>query len=81
MLKLFFGVLLGYLLFTNPQARQVTADLLRAGGDAFAPSDDCKTLREHFTDLIGGTDEVPADCSVLLLSTRYGSTEVCNPVA
>jgi|TARA_B100000035_G_scaffold313959_1_gene328918 hypothetical protein len=54
MLKLFFGVLLGYLLFTNPQARQVTADLLRAGGDAIAPADDSKTLRERFTDLIGG---------------------------
>ena len=54
MLKLFFGVLLGYLLLTNPQARQVTADLLRAGGDAIAPADDSKTLRERFTDLIGG---------------------------
>ena len=54
MLKLFFGVLLGNLLFTNPQARQVTADLLRAGGDAIAPADDSKTLRERFTDLIGG---------------------------
>ena len=54
MLKLFFGVLLGYLFFTNPQARQATADLLRAGGDAIAPADESKTLRELFTDLIGG---------------------------
>ena len=54
MLKILVGVFLGYLLFTNPQARQVTADLLRAGGDAIAPADESKTLRERFTDLIGG---------------------------
>ena len=54
MLKLFFGVLLGYLLFTNPQARQVTADLLRAGGDAIAPADESKTLMDRFDDLLEG---------------------------
>ena len=42
------------LVFDKTQARQVTADLLRAGGDAIAPADDSKTLRERFTDLIGG---------------------------
>ena len=52
MLKILIGVVLGYLLFTNPQARQVTADLLRAGGDAIAPADESKTLLERLNDWI-----------------------------
>ena len=38
MLKILLGVGLGFLLFTNPEARQITADLLRATGDALAPA-------------------------------------------
>ena len=34
MLKILLGVGLGFLLFTNQDARQITADLLRATGDA-----------------------------------------------
>lgn len=52
MLKILIGVFLGYLLFTNPQARQVTADLLRAGGDAIAPADESKTFMERLNDWI-----------------------------
>ena len=52
MLKILIGVFLGYLLFTNPQARQVTADLFRAGGDAIAPADESKTLLERLHDWI-----------------------------
>ena len=37
MLKVLFGVGLGYLLLTNPGARQITADALRATADALAP--------------------------------------------
>ena len=54
MLKILIGVFLGYLLFTNPQARQVTADLLRAGGDAIAPAGESKTFMERLNDLIEG---------------------------
>jgi hypothetical protein len=35
-LKILVGVVLGYLLFTNPGARQTTADILRFGADALA---------------------------------------------
>ena len=54
MLKILLGVGLGFLLFTNQDARQITSDVLRATGDAIAPADESKTLRERFTDLIGG---------------------------
>ena len=54
MLKILLGVGLGFLLFTNQDARQITADVLRATGDAIAPADESKTVRERFTDLIGG---------------------------
>ncbi len=37
MLKVLVGIGLGYLLFTNPGARQITADALRATADALAP--------------------------------------------
>ena len=37
MLKLLVGVGLGYVLFTNPGARQITAEALRAAADALAP--------------------------------------------
>ena len=37
MLKALVGAGLGYLLFTNPGARQITAEALRAAADALAP--------------------------------------------
>ena len=37
MVKILIGVGLGFLLFTNPEARQITGDLLRSAGDAIAP--------------------------------------------
>ena len=36
MLKVLVGVGLGFLLFTNPGAHQITADALRAAADALA---------------------------------------------
>ena len=52
MLKIFVGVGLGFLLFTNPDARQITADLLRATGDALAPAEQGKTLQDRVKDAV-----------------------------
>ena len=37
MLKIFIGLVLGYLLFTSPQARRITADLLRNAAETISP--------------------------------------------
>ena len=37
MLKIFIGMILGYLLFTSPQARRITADLLRSAAETISP--------------------------------------------
>ena len=55
MLKVLVGVGLGFLLFTNPEARQITADLLRATGDALAPAiegEDQKTLQNRIDEVL-----------------------------
>ena len=52
MLKILVGVGLGFLLFTNPEARQITADLLRAAGDALAPAEQGKTLQDRVKDAV-----------------------------
>ena len=52
MLKILVGVGLGFLLFTNPDARQITADLLRAAGDALAPAEQGKTLQDRVKDAV-----------------------------
>ena len=55
MLKILLGVGLGFLLFTNPEARQITADLLRATGDALAPAiegEDRKTLQNRIDEVL-----------------------------
>ena len=57
MLKILLGVGLGFLLFTNPEARQITADILRAAGDALAPAvkgEDSKTLQNRIDDVLKG---------------------------
>ena len=48
------GVGIGFLLFTNPEARQVTADLLRAAGDAPAPAVENKTLEDRINEVLVG---------------------------
>jgi len=53
-LKILLGVGLGFLLFTNPEARQITADLLRATGDAIAPADKDKTLEDRINEVLVG---------------------------
>tara|TARA_B100001939_G_scaffold52420_1_gene41645 strand:+ start:414 stop:581 length:168 start_codon:yes stop_codon:yes gene_type:complete len=53
-LKILVGVGLGFLLFTNPEARQITADLLRATGDAIAPADENRTLEDRINKVLAG---------------------------
>jgi hypothetical protein len=55
MLKILIGVGLGFLLFTNPEARQITADILRFGADALAPGvadEDPKTLQNQINEVL-----------------------------
>ena len=53
MLKILIGVGLGFLLFTNPEARQMTGDLLRSPGDAIDPeSSEQKTLQERVNQVL-----------------------------
>ena len=57
MLKILSDLGLGFLLFINPKARQITADLLRAAGDALAPAiegEDSKTLQNRINEVLKG---------------------------
>ena len=47
MLKILIRIGLGFLLFTNPEARQITGDLPRAAGDAIAPQKDGRTFEDR----------------------------------
>ena len=53
MLKVLVGVVLGYLLFTSPGARQTTADVLRFADDALAPEvEEGPTLQERIGEIL-----------------------------
>ena len=52
MLKLLIGLGLGFVLFTNPDARQITADFLRAAANSIAPEKDGKTLQDRVIDSV-----------------------------
>ena len=53
MLKVLVGVVLGYLLFTSPGARQTTADVLRFAADALAPEvEEGPTLQERIGEIL-----------------------------
>ena len=52
MLKILVGVGLGFLLFTNPEARQITADLLRETASAIAPEQDDKSFQDRVKDAV-----------------------------
>ena len=56
MLKVLVGLVLGYLLFTNPGARQTTADVLRFAADALAPEAEGPTFQERIGEVL--KDEV-----------------------
>ena len=60
MLKVLIGVGLGFFLFTNPNARQITGDLLRSAGNAIAPpieGKDTPTIQERITDALTNQDQ------------------------
>ena len=46
------GVGLGFILFTNPDARQITADLLRSTANALPPEKDGKTFQDRVKDAV-----------------------------
>ena len=53
MLKVLVGVVLGYMLFTSPGARQTTADILRFAADALAPEvEEGPTLQERIGEIL-----------------------------
>ena len=52
MLKILVGVGLGFQLFTNPEARQITADLLRSTANAIASEKDGKTFQDRVKDAV-----------------------------
>ena len=52
MLKILVGVGLGFLLFTNPEARQITADLLRSAANLLAPEQDGETFQDRVKDAV-----------------------------
>ena len=52
MLKILVGVGLGFLLFTHPEARQITADLLRATGDALAAAVEDRMLGDRINEVL-----------------------------
>ena len=52
MLKILVGVGLGFLLFTNPEARKITADLLRSTANAIASEKDGKTFEYRVKDAV-----------------------------
>ena len=53
MLKIIVLAAVGYLMWTNPKARQTTGDLLRSAGDALAPeSSDQKTLQKRINEVL-----------------------------
>ena len=54
MLKILLGIAIGVFIYANPEARQITADLLRATGDALAPAVEDKTLQDRINEVLGG---------------------------
>ena len=52
MLKILVGVGLGFLLFPNPEARQITTDLLGSTANAIAPEQGGKTCQHRMKDAV-----------------------------
>ena len=51
-LKIHVGVGLGFFLFTNSEARQITPDLMRLTANAIAPEQDGNTFRDRVKDAL-----------------------------
>ena len=54
MLRVLLGIAVGVFIYTNPEARQITADLFRATGDALAPALEEKTLEDRINEVLVG---------------------------
>ena len=54
MLRLLLGIAIGVFIYANPEAKQITADLLRAAGDALAPAVENKTLEDRIKEVLVG---------------------------
>ena len=54
MLRLLLGIAIGVFIYANPEARQITAALLRATGDALAPADENRTLEDRINKVLEG---------------------------
>ena len=52
MLRVLFGIAIGVFIYTNPEARQITADLLRSTANAIAPEQDGKTFQDRVKDAV-----------------------------
>ena len=52
MLRVLLGVAIGVFIYANPEAIQVTADLLRATGDALAPANEDRTLEDRINEVL-----------------------------
>ena len=53
-LRVLLGISIGVFIYANPEARQITADLLRATGDALAPALEEKTLEDRINEVLVG---------------------------
>ena len=53
-LRVLLGIAIGVFIYANPEARQITADLLRAAGDALAPALEDKTLEDRINEVLVG---------------------------
>ena len=54
MLKILLGIAIGVFIYANPEARQITADLLRATGDALAPAVEDRTIEDRINEILVG---------------------------
>ena len=52
MLRVLLGIAIGVFIYANPEARQITADLLRATGNAFAPALEETTLEDRINEVL-----------------------------
>ena len=52
MLRVLLGVAIGVFIYANPEARQITAHLLRATGDALAPANEDRTLEDRINEVL-----------------------------
>ena len=52
MLRVLLGVAIGVFVYANPEAKQITADLLRATGDALAPANEDRTLEDQINEVL-----------------------------